>query len=73
MLLLKYYNPVYQIAFSNWKEMYLLNKEPILLIPELYQGKLVYRARGSAKRISYTSIKKGLLKKEVLINFNLPF
>ena len=53
--------------------MYLLSNEPILLIPELYQGKLVYRARGSAKRISYASIKKGLLKKEVLIQFHLPF
>jgi len=73
MLKLKYHNPKYKIAFAHWKEMYLLEMEPTLLLPEVYQGKLVYRARGLARRIAYSAIKKGLLKKEVLIHFKMPF
>lgn len=73
MLKLKYYNPLYKIAFDNWKEMYLLEKEPTMLLLEVYQGKLVYREQGTSKRIAYNAIKKGLLKKEVFINLNLPF
>lgn len=42
-----------------------------LLAMEVYQGKLAYRSKGSHKRITWRSIKKGLLKKEVLLY--LPF
>ncbi len=35
MLKLKYYNPVYQIAFNHWKEMYFIAEEPHLLYPEV--------------------------------------
>ena len=61
MLKLKYYNPLYKIAFDNWKEMYLLEKEPTMFLLELYQSKLVYREQGSSKRIVYNAIKKKFL------------
>lgn len=68
-----YYNPVYQIAFSNWRELYLLKEKEgfELLAVEVYQGQLAYRSKGSSKRITWHNIKKGLLKKEVLLY--LPF
>ena len=66
MLKLKYYNPLYKIEFDNWKEMYLLEKEPTMLLLELYQGKLVYRVQGSSKCIAYNAIKTGFLKKRFL-------
>ncbi|RXK62071.1 hypothetical protein ESA94_03405 [Lacibacter luteus] len=70
---LSYYNPELKIAFSQWRELYLLKgaNDFELLSTEVYQGQLVYRSKGSHKRISWTSIKKGLLKKEVLLY--LPF
>lgn len=68
-----YYNPLYQIAFSNWRELYLLTEKEgfTLLTVEVYQGQLAYRCKGSSKRISWQNIKKGLLKKEVFLY--LPF
>ncbi len=70
---LRYYNPGLQIAFSNWKEMYFVkaSNEFEMLSTEVYQGQLVYRYKGSDKRIIWRRIKKGLLKKEVLLY--LPF
>ncbi|MEJ8819145.1 hypothetical protein [Lacibacter sp. H407] len=70
---LTYYNPVYNIAFSNWRELYLLTQNGgfEMLAVEVYQGQLAYRSKGSHKRITWRNIKKGLLKKEVLLY--LPF
>lgn len=69
----RYYNPELNIAFRNWREVYLLAPDPIKLLPEVHRGKLVYRARGSGKRISYGRIRKGLVKKACTIWLRLPF
>lgn len=68
-----YYNPDHHIAFSNWRELYLLTEKGgfEMLSVEVYQGKLAYRSKGSHKRITWHNIKKGLRKKEVLLY--LPF
>ena len=69
---LKYFNPVLKIGLTNWKIVYLL--EPVIkqLYPEVDKGRLVYRARGSGRRISYNSIKSGLVKKESIIKEEVP-
>lgn len=67
IIVLKYYNPLLNVALVSWREVYVLEKVPIRLIPEVSKGNLVYRRRGSAKRISYRQIKKGLVKQNITI------
>ena len=57
----------------DWRTVYLLNKEPVLLKPEVYKGSLVYRMPGSSKRWRYADFKTGAVKKKIVINHNLPF
>ncbi len=71
-LQLHYYNVKLQIGLVNLKTVYLLKPKPTLLLAEVYRGKLVYRAKGSSKRISYDQIKKGLLKKVFWIVEEVP-
>jgi hypothetical protein len=59
----KYVNLNLQIGMANWREMYLLKPNIVRLYPETDKGRLVYRAKGSAKRISHAQIKIGLVKK----------
>jgi hypothetical protein len=66
MILLKYYNPVYQIALNNWQQVYQL-PQGVLMYKEVYQGSLYYRSPGSSKRIRYQQLKKGLIQKETII------
>ena len=70
---LQYYHPQFKIAFSHWRNLYLLkdNNDFELLSVEVYHGQLVYRVKGSHHRITWKQIKKGLLKRETLLY--LPF
>jgi hypothetical protein len=56
----------------NWKEVYSLQPHPTRLNVEVYKGRLVYRAKGSGKRISYKTLKKGLKKKSFSIFEEVP-
>lgn len=68
---LSYYNPRLNIGFSTWREVYLL--QPLQrLHPEVYKGKLVYRAKGSHRRVSYDQIKKGLVKRAIRVVEEVP-
>ena len=73
----RYYNEKLKIAFRSWREVYLLNDTPKILIPEISKGNLVYRAKGSTQRFSYKTIKKGLvattMKIRVAADDLLPF
>lgn len=73
---IKYFNEALQIGMVNWREAYILTPKLIRLNVEVDEGRLVYRARGSAKRISYKTLKKGL-KKQIFSVFQevpiLPF
>ena len=71
-IILKYFNERLNIAMSDWKIVYLLDRSPAQLFPEVERGRLVYRAKGSVKRISYATIKKGLVRKQVIIKEQLP-
>jgi hypothetical protein len=59
MMVLKYLNPTYQIGLADWKQVYQFPQKE-LMIKEIHQGQLYYRLRGSACRISYKQLKKGL-------------
>ncbi len=49
----RYHNPRLNLVFVDIKHVYgLKSGEPVLLHPEVYRGKLVYRAKGSSHRIS---------------------
>ena len=66
-LQLKYINKELKVGMVNWKQVYLLHPVITPLRPEVDKGRLVYRAKGTSKRISYAQIKKGLVKENVWI------
>jgi len=72
---INYFNPVLKIGLTSWREAWLLSgKYPEKLYTELYRTRLVFRKRGSHKRISYQQLKKGLIKKIMIIHEEpLPF
>lgn len=70
---LKYINQQLNIGMSDLKNVYLLSPGLIKLIPEVYKAKLVFRLKGSSKRITYSLIKKGLSKKSFYVIQTLPF
>ena len=67
----EYHNPLLNIAFRNIKEVWLLTKPPLSLIPAIHRGELVYRVPQTGKRISYRQLKKGLIKRTLVIA--IPF
>ena len=71
----KLFNPNLKIGLVSWLEAWLFEGEfPEKLFTEVHKGKLVFRRRGSAVRISYRQIKKCLIKKEIIIKEPLlPF
>lgn len=70
-IVLRYVHPVLNLGMQDIKTVWLLGNEPVQLITTLHQGNLVYRIPGSRKRISYRMLKKGLIKKELIVR--LPF
>ncbi|HEY8688633.1 MAG TPA: hypothetical protein VIM07_05310 [Chitinophagaceae bacterium] len=69
---LKYVNKKLNIGMVSWREVYLLSPQLIKLFVEVDKGRLVYRPKGSGKRISYLQIKNGLVKTEIKIIENVP-
>ena len=70
----KYYNRRLNIVLQNWKLVYLLHPEPVMLLPDIYKGNFVYRETGKSKRYSYARIKKGLTLKTTIIKLMMrPF
>jgi hypothetical protein len=75
MIRINYFNPVLQIGLTSWREAWLLTgKYPEKLYTELYRNCLVFRIGGCNRRISYRSLKKGMVKKALLfLEEPLPF
>ena len=69
----KYYNAKLKIGMLDLKNVYVLSPQMQKLLPEVYKGKLIYRIKGSSKRISYNMIKKELVRKSFYITVILPF
>lgn len=72
MTIIKYRNTKLQIGLTDWKNVYQFPQQE-LMKKEIHQGKLYYRLKGSSKRISYNSIKKDLVKREIIIEDDFPF
>ncbi len=75
MIILKYWNPNYQIGLADWRVVYQFPQAE-LMIKEMHQGRLYYRLSGSTRRISYNQLKRGLKKKQIIIEEEpnlLPF
>jgi len=75
MIRINYVNPILNIGLSSWREAWLLSgKYPEKLYTELYRDRLVFRLRGSNRRISYLRLKKDLIKKVIFLQEEpLPF
>ena len=69
---LGYFNEGLQIGFVSINEAYLLLHVSALLSVEVYRGKLVYRVKGSSRRISYQRLKSGLRKTSRLLEREVP-
>ena len=69
---LKYVNDRINIGMVDVKEVYCLFPEITKLQPEVFRGKLVYRAKGSSQRVSYLQLKKGLVKRRLVIEVQVP-
>ena len=67
-IIISYYNPNLKIGLQDVRNAWLLSDSPTKLSTALHRGNLVYRVPGSDKRISYRKLKKGLLKKQIIIN-----
>ena len=67
---IKYFHPGLKIGLENIRDAWLLTdvKDPKKLQTIIHQGNLYYRIPGSGKRISYRTLKKGLIKK----SFSIP-
>ena len=68
----RYYNQRLNLGMVDVKNVYDLKAEPVRLQPEVYRGKLVYRAKGSQHRISYDQLKQGLIKKIFAVEDEVP-
>ncbi len=62
-IVFKYYNPKLNMFCKTGNWFTVLHPEPVMLLPEIYKGNLVYRETGKSKRYSYARIKKGLTLK----------
>ena len=69
---LRYINERLHVGMADIKEVYLLSPQLTLLRPEVYKGMLVYRAKGSSRRISYAQIKRGLVKRSLVVKEEIP-
>jgi len=69
----KYYHPGLAIGLEDVKNAWYLPKDapPVQLKTIIYQGLLTYRVPISGKRISYRTLKKGLIKKNMTIRLPL--
>jgi len=69
---LKLVNEKLHVGLVTWREVYIFYPIVIQLNPEVDRGRLVYRQKGSKKRVSYLQIKKRLIKKNYSIQIDFP-
>jgi len=69
---IKFFNADLKFGLISWKEVYLIYPSLIPLQIETYGGRIIYRQKGSAKRISYNRLKKGLTKSDRVFVIEVP-
>lgn len=72
-IIFELYNPIHKIAFRDWRTVYLFDQGIHFLQPELHKGRLVYRLPGTSKRWSYNTLKRGFVRKQMILREHLPF
>jgi hypothetical protein len=72
-IIFKYLNAKLKIGMIDLMTVYLLSPELKKFLPEVYKGKLVYRIKGSSKRVSYQTVKKELVCKSFYLTEEIPF
>lgn len=70
-VIIKYFHPGYNIGLQDVRNAWLLEKKPLKLTTAIYRGSLIFRIPGSGKRISYLTLKKGLIKRTIILR--LPY
>jgi hypothetical protein len=73
---IRFFHPVLNLGIADIRNVWYLTNPPVKLKTELHRGSLVFRLHGSNKRVSYRTIKKGLIKKKMIIRLPvqlLPF
>lgn len=65
---LKYYNSTLKIGFNNWQRIYIVDGNYWLKASE-HKGRIVY----GSNRIPYSKIKKGIDKKNYVVQEFCPF
>ncbi len=75
-IIITHFHPQLNIGLQDIRTAWLLTNTPVKLTTTLHRGNLVFRMPVSGKRISYRSLKKGLVKKNIVIHQSielLPF
>lgn len=75
-IVIRYFHPGFNIGLQDIRNAWLLYQPPVKLITTIYRGNLVFRLPGSGKRVSYRTLKKGLVKKTIVLKLPvqlLPF
>jgi hypothetical protein len=75
---INYFHASLNIGLQDVRNAWLLesNQPPVKLKTIIYQGLLTYRLPVSGKRVSYRTLKKGLIKKKIILQqplYILPF
>lgn len=68
---IKHIHPELGVGLQNIRAAWLLTSVPVKLTTSLHRGNLIYRWPVTGKRISYQTLKKGLIKKKIIIQ--IPF
>ena len=66
-IIIRYFHPDHKIGLQDIRNVWLLDKVPVKLKTSIYRGNLIFRFPGSGKRISYRTLKKGLIKKTIIL------
>jgi hypothetical protein len=64
---IKYVHPALGLAVQDVRNIWLLNPVPIKLTTTLHRGSLSFRIPKSGKRISYKTLKRGLIRQRIII------
>ncbi len=70
---IKYFNPELKIGLVSWREAYLISDTLIPMQIETYRGRIIYREKGSSRRISYNRVKAGLKKSNQVFAVDIPY
>ncbi len=56
----------------DWCNVYQFPQQENMYL-ELHQNKIYYRSKDNTKRISYQQLKNGLIKKQIVLQEDIPF